>query len=484
MKAVLTASIRVFIFLPPIFLPFAFSGSVTQSHNLLGQREKMMFGSFHSRWARSLAALALCLTGGWVSGQDFEREPINYETAPVDNPVSRLQARLDSGESKLEYDDRVGYLKSVLRELGVPESSQMLVFSKTSLQRHRIAPRTPRAIYFNDDVYAGFCQHGDVAEFSAVDPQLGVVFYTLDQEQSDKPRFTRQNDNCLLCHASTQTRSVPGHLVRSVYVDAVGFPVFAMGTHRIDHTSPLAKRWGGWYVTGTHGEQTHLGNLIVSGKPVREPVDNTKGHNVTDLGEMLKTSAYLTPHSDLVALMVLEHQAETHNLITRANFTTREALHAEAHLNKDLNEPEGHRWQSTTTRIQSAGNELVKFLLFSGEAPLTSKLQGTSSFATEFTARGPRDPQGRSLRDFDNERRLFKYPCSYLIYSRSFDGLPREATDFVYRRLWEVLSGADKSKDFAHLSATDRAAIREILIATKPALPDYWKTSPTTEPTQ
>ena len=213
----------------------------------------------------------------------------------------------------------------------------------------------------------------------------------------------------------------------------------------------------------------------VSGKQVREPVDNTAGHNVTDLSSLLKTSAYLTPHSDLVALMVLEHQAETHNLITRANFTTREALHAEARLNKDFNEPEGHRWQSTTTRIQSAGNELVKYLLFSGEASLTAKLQGTSSFADEFTQRGPRDPQGRSLRDFDLERRLFKYPCSYLIYSRSFDALPHEAKDFIYRRLWEVLSGTDQSKDFNHLSALDRAAIREILIATKAGLPDYWK---------
>ena len=435
-----------------------------------------MFKTVFRNWARSLAGMVFCLAGELASGQDFEREPIHYETARADNSISQLQARLDNGETKLTFDDRFGYLKSVLRELDVPESSQMLVFSKTSLQRHRIAPKTPRAIYFNDDMYVGFCQDGDVAEFSAVDPQLGTVFYTLDQEQTDKPKFARHNDNCLLCHASTQTRNVPGHLVRSVYVDPIGFPVFAMGTHRIDHTSPLAKRWGGWYVTGTHGEQTHLGNLIVSGKQVREPVDNTAGHNVTDLSSLLKTSAYLTPHSDLVALMVLEHQAETHNLITRANFTTREALHAEVRLNKDLNEPEGHRWQSTTTRIESAGNELVKFLLFSGEAALTGKLQGTTSFADEFTSRGPRDPQGRSLRDFDLERRLFKYPCSYLIYSHSFEALPGEAKTFVYRRLWEVLSGADQSKEFQHLSGADRAAIRDILIATKPGLPDYWKT--------
>lgn len=412
---------------------------------------------------------------GLLNAQDFEHAPIHYATATPDNPVSQLQARLDAGTVRLKYDDQVGYLKAVLQELQVPVSSQTLVFSKTSLQRHKIAPRTPRALYFSDDMYVGFCQNGDVVELSAVDPQLGAVFYTLDQEQTDKPGFVRQVDNCLLCHGSSHTRNIPGHFIRSVYVDGVGFPVLAMGTHRIDHTSPISKRWGGWYVTGTHGDQQHLGNLIVTGKHEREPVNNAAGQNVTDLSARFKTTAYLSAHSDLVALMVMEHQTEAHNLLTRASFQTREALYSEERLNKELGEPEGHRWDSTTTRIKSSCEALVKYLLFSDEAPLTARLQGTTSFADDFAARGPRDPQGRSLRDFDLERRVFKYPCSYLIYSRSFEALPTEAKALVFRRLWDVLSGVDQGKAFSHLSDTDRTAIREILLATKTGLPDYWK---------
>ncbi len=433
--------------------------------------------NLHRVIAVIVTAVTILFGENLVVAQDFEREPINYLTALTDNPISQLAARLQKGEARLEHEDRRGYLKSLLKELDVPISSQTLVFSKTSLQRNRIAPRTPRAIYFNDEMYVGFCQHGEVLELSAVDPSLGAVFYTLSQEAAEIPKPTRQTDNCLLCHGSSNTRGVPGHLVRSVYVDAGGLPVLSMGTQRVDDSSPIEKRWGGWYVTGTHGKQLHLGNLVIKSTRQTEPVDNTSGQNVTELDSRFKTSAYLSPHSDLVALMVLEHQAEAHNLLTRANFQTREALHAEAGLNRDLKEPPAHRWESTTTRIKHASEALVKYLLFCGEAPITSKLQGTTTFADEFSQRGPRDSKGRSLRDFDLERRLFKYPCSYLIYSRSFDALPAEAKDVVLRRMWEVLSGADRSREFEHLSDDDRTAILEILRETKPGLPAEWHQS-------
>jgi hypothetical protein len=351
----------------------------------------------------------------------------------------------------------------------------MLVFSKTSLQRHRISPHTPRALYFSDDVYVGFCQRGDVLEVSAVDPQLGAVFYTLDQERSDPPRIRRHGDSCLICHGSSPTHGVPGHLVRSLFVDPEGLPILASGSYRIDHTSPLKQRWGGWYVTGTHGDQTHLGNLVVRQRRVVEPVDNAAGLNVTDLSGRIDPTAYLTPHSDIVALMVLEHQAEGHNRITQAGFQTRLALHQEAALNRDLGQPEGQRWDSTTRRIKSVGEPLVQYLLFSGETELTARITGTSDFAAEFAHRGPRDDKGRSLRDFDLGHRLFKYPCSYLIYSAAFDALPAPVKDYVLRRLWDILNGHDSSKEFAHLSAADRQAIREILVATKKDLPDYWR---------
>jgi hypothetical protein len=369
----------------------------------------------------------------------------------------------------------LGYARWLLGELQVPESSQVLVFSKTSLQRNRIAPRTPRALYFSDDLYVGYCQFGHVMEVSAVDPKLGTVFYTLDQDPVDKPKFVRQSDACLLCHASSQTRGIPGHLVRSVYPDSSGNPILSSGSFRIDQTSPLERRWGGWYVTGTHGTMKHLGNLVVKDKRPPEQVENLAGLNVTSLKDRCDTSGYLTPHSDIVALMVLEHQTEMHNLITRANFQTRLALHDEAVLNKELGRPLDYRSETTTRRIKSVCDALVKYMLCSGEAKLTDTVKGTSAFAQEFAQRGPRDSKGRSLRDFDLQTRLFKYPCSYLIYSPAFDAMPCEARDCVLQRLHDALTGRAYGRDFDHLSADECRAIHEILVATKKDLPAYWR---------
>ena len=410
---------------------------------------------------------------GWA--QEYEREPIDYSKAEPKNRFSELVERLHSGKAQLAYEPHFGFLRSLLKELKISESSQMLVFSKTSLQRHRISPETPRALYFRDDIYIGFCQQGDVLEVSAVDPQLGAVFYTVDQVKAESPRIVRQGDNCLICHSSSQTKEVPGHLVRSLFVDPSGMPMLAAGSHRIDHTSPLETRWGGWYVTGTHGSQKHLGNLVISGPSVPDNVDNSAGMNRTKLDNRLAPSDYLSGHSDLVALMVLEHQADAQNLITRANFATRQALYSQQTLNREMGEPPDHVWESTHSRIKGAAEPLVEYLLFCGEAPLTHRVQGTSGFAEEFAQQGPRDHQGRSLRDFDLERRMFKYPCSYLIYSASFQALPADAKDYVLRRMWEVLSGHDQSKQFAHLTASDRRAILEILRDTLPNLPDSWQ---------
>lgn len=401
--------------------------------------------------------------------QDFEQEPVRYSQREPDNRLTRLAKAVESGAQDLAFDQKSGYLRSVLKALEVPESSQMLVFSKTSLQRSKISPRTPRAIYFSDDIYVGYAHAGDVLEVSIVDPKLGPVFYSLDQEVSSKPKFVRQNEQCLICHGSSATKNVPGYTVRSVYADAQGLPILSSGGFRIDHTNPLSQRWGGWYVTGTHGEQRHLGNLVSSGRSRPEEIDNSAGQNVTDLKDRFNTDNYLSPHSDLIALMVLEHQAEAHNLITQANFSTQSALHFDRALSRDLNEPMAGLRDSTKSRIKSVCEPLVEYLLFCNEAPLTDKLAGTSSFAADFERLGPRDKQQRSLRDFDLSRRLFKYPCSYLLYSPSVEALPEPAKEYVFRRLREVLTNRDVNEKFAHLSAEDRAAIHEILTDTLPA---------------
>ncbi|MGD1070082.1 MAG: hypothetical protein ABSB15_08065 [Bryobacteraceae bacterium] len=405
------------------------------------------------------AAVALAgLSGSYIMPQ--EHDAIQYSKGPVDDAVARLQQRMDSGQVRLRYEHEFGYLRSVLKELNVSTTSQVLVFSKTSFQAPKIAPRTPRALYFNDSVTVGFVRTGEVLEFAAIDPKQGVMFYTLDQEQAAHPRFDRR-DVCLQCHLSGASMGVPGFMVRSITPDRTGMPVMSEGGFITDHRSPLRDRWGGWYVTGTSGDQSHMGNAVVQ-YPTEDPkLPISEGTtNVTDLRHFIDTGAYVSPHSDIVALMTLEHQTQMENLITRVGWEARLAKFEPGHS------------------VDEGVEDLLKYMLFSGETALTAPIEGTSGFSAEFESLGPRDPLGRSLRDFDMKTRMFRYPCSYLIYSEAFDSMPQEVKDRLYRRLWEVLTGKDSSPEFAHLTAGDRKAIFEILLATKKGLPGYWPAGP------
>ena len=411
----------------------------------------------------SLASLAALAAAAFAQlPTDAEHEAIAYSTTQPADAIARLQRRIDAGEATLAFDEGRGYLPSLLASLDIPVSSQGLVFSRTSLQLDRIAPWSPRAIYFNDDVYVGWVQGGPIIEVASVDPKLGPVFYSLAQDGSTRPKFERETHTCLVCHdSSSVTGGVPGLIVRSVIPDRYGYGLSPVGKSVTTDQTPLAERWGGWYITGTHGSQRHMGNVIA---PVlSNEVGNIKsylatatlpsGDNVTDLKGRFDVEPYLSPHSDLVAMMVIAHQATVHNLITRAGYEARVA------------EREGAR---NETRIRNATEPLVRAMLFVKEAALAAPLKGTSGFADEFVAKGPRDAKGRSLRDFDLERRVFKYPLSYLIYSESFDALPEPVKNYVYGRLHEILGGNDTSPDFAHLSDADRQAILEILEDTKP----------------
>src|ERR1700722_10617025 len=397
----------------------------------------------------------------------FSDEPINYRTHEVTDPVAQLQKLLDHGDVKLDYEPAHGYLKSVLDRLQIPINSQTLVFSKTSFQYKKITPRTPRALYFNDDVYVGQVHDGKVLEFVSFDPMQGAIFYILDEHQSDHPVFQRAELDCTQCHIAAGTRGIPGVLLRSIFTTATGTQAVQTESFITGQQSPLKERWGGWYVPGTHGSQTHMGNVGVQDKDHPEQLDRAAGANITDLSKHINTAAFLTGSSDIVAHLVLGHQTQMHNLITLTNYQTRIAQYAAAKSGSALSDDQRKQYQKPA-------EELLRYLLFANEAPLESPVKGDSTFAQEFAARGPRDPQGRSLRDFDLRTRIFKYPCSYLIYSQAFDALPEPAKGYVYHRLLEVLTGREQSPDFAKLTGEDRRAILEILLATKPGLPDEW----------
>lgn len=262
--------------------------------------------------------------------------------------------------------------------------------------------------------------------------------------------------------------------MRSVYSDASGLPVLSSGTYRTNDSSPLAQRWGGWYVTGTHGKQRHMGNVIVDRSGGPENIDVEAGANVTDLRNHIRTSPYITPDSDVVALMVLGHQAFVHNQLTAANFSGRVTERDADVMNRALDRPREFESDSTQRRYDSAAEKVVESLLMVDEHQFSDPIAGTNTFAADFSAQGPFDSQGRSLRQFDLKRRLFRYPCSFLIYSDAFDGLPGRVREQVYQRLWEILTGGDQSPQFAHLTPVDRHAILEILRETKEGLPESW----------
>ncbi|BDC48863.1 hypothetical protein F183_A11790 [Bryobacterales bacterium F-183] len=363
----------------------------------------------------------------------FADAPIHYRTsATLADQITVLNRQLEAGQAKLDYEPQNGYLRSVLKLLGVPESSQTLVYSKTSLQFQHITPQSPRALYFNDNVYVGQVRNSKSLELIAFDATQGAVFYVLGEQKQDEPRFERAQLDCVQCHIANATRGIPGVMVRSVVTNAVGYPKGGAPIVTMGHETPYDKRWNGWYVTAKD-------------KPA--------------LVETLDTKPFLNPHSDVVAHMVLAHQTQMHNLITETNYRYRIAQ---------------HRKEGPDT-WQAAAEATLRYLLFTTEAPLPNTFTGDSTFASDFAALGPRDRKGRTLRDFELSKRLFRYPLSYLIYSDAFDAIPAEARNYVLKRLFDVLSGRDQTPDFAVVSLADRRAILEILVDTKPGLPDEWR---------
>ena len=372
--------------------------------------------------------------------------PSKAAESPPFNVIEALQARLDKGETKLTFTENgQGYLRSLLAALEVPEESQVLTFTRSSLQFDKISPKTPRAIYFKDDVAVAAVHQGKLLELIVNDKRGGLAFYTLDAAKTDQPRLVEEGNQCAVCHGMVN-RYAPGWIVANISATTDGTPVFPDPAKPFDITgqsTPFELRWGGWYVTGMHGAMQHRGNVAAIDPNRPYDLSATDGLNVTDLSNKFDIGQVLKPTSDIVALMVLEHQTGFANRIATINARFRAGNPADAGEIID---------------------ELIAYMTFADEVPLPAPVKGNSGFSAVFAKRGPRDPQGRSLRDFDLQTRLFRYPLSYMIYSTSFESLAPTAKTRVWQRLREVLGGTDRG----------RTAIA-ILAATKPDAPADWK---------
>jgi hypothetical protein len=377
---------------------------------------------------------------------------IEYASRPTADPIVELNHRIDEGAVRMTFDESTGYLRPVLDALNLPIESQMLVMSKTGVQGLHTGPENPRAIFFDDAVTVGYIRGAPLLEFAVYDPQQGVVFYTLEQKPQTRVQFDRPS-SCLRCHVAYDTLHVPGMLARSVFIAPDGLPLPQFGSYDVDDRTPFAKRWGGWYVTGTHGSMRHLGNAIVAKGDTPETIVSDRTLNRTSI-DTFDSHGYVSALSDIAALMVFEHQSHMTNLITRIGWEARIAASE-------------HRLDLAGDPMQEGVRELVDYLLFVDEQPLTAALKGTSGFVQKFEAQGPFDRRGRSLRQLDLEHRLLRYPCSYMIYSAAFRALPVEVRQAVYRRVWEILSRSDANPKYARFPEVDRRAIVEILRETK-----------------
>lgn len=420
-------------------------------------------------------ALALMALG---SDDPFERPPVSYSSSRPHEAITVLEGKMASGSLELTGDERT-VVRRLLAALGIPESSQMLVFSKTSFQKDRIDPAHPRAIYFSDEVYMGWCP-GGLVEVAAIDPVLGPVFYSFDPHAVGKgKRFVRDED-CLRCHGGIFVPEIPGLLARSVFTDSGGQPLLEFGSELVDATTPIEKRWGGWYVTAMRAGPRHRGNLIVTTGREPNPNELAASANLKSLKSLVDTSPYLEPTSDVTALLVFEHQISVQNALTRANQECLRMITYQTNLQRELKEPVTSEpaYESVQHVFSSATQLVLDALLYKDEAALPeSGVEGASDFAKLFSrkTRGLENPP--SLKELDLKGRLFKYRCSYLIQSSTFAALQPTLRRRVLQRLYRVLTDSSPDPRYAYLEPGERDTIRQIITATVHDLPPTWSRS-------
>ncbi len=378
-------------------------------------------------------------------------DPIHdYYAAQSQDRFARFLADIESGKTTLDTSNELKLLEGVLDRLEIPVSSQMLVSSATSLQKTRISPSRPRALYFNDDTYVGFVPGGQI-EVISIDPKRGGMFYIFDRNRSNAPPRAKKATNCLTCHATVQMGKVPQLVVESVVTDMTGGGEMAFRRDVSGHQIPLADRFGGWLVTGEKDFTDHWGNVLI----VRER-ENTK-KRIIRFGELFNQKNYLAPTSDLLPHLLHEHQVGFINRSVQASYQTRVLL-----------QKPGPDPKALAAELKTLANGLVKYLLFAEETSLPSQgIQGSEAFRREFVARRHATSDGRSLRDLDLKTRLLKYRCSYMIESPIYAELPRALRHAIEQELALALSNTQPSPDFAYLPKEEKEAIRTILVERK-----------------
>jgi hypothetical protein len=407
-----------------------------------------------------------------VPRYDADYPAIDYSAPATQNRIARLQEQLARGGTRLEWRLSGGFLDALLSQLQIDADTQVLVFSRTSLQPELISPQTPRAVFFNDDTYVGFIPGSAHIELMGFDAQRGPVFYTL-HNAPEAGGLRRFGGACLTCHDnySLMGGGVPRVLGLSLPVEVPGVvPTSLLGID-VDDRTPIRDRWGGWYVTGRTGIDGHRGN-----RPVAEGGDQQLlvGMGAADrdsLAGVFDTSRYPTPHSDVAALLVLEHQKTVQNLLVRVGLKATSSMQRLAMARGALADGPAALAARQQALLHSMVGPLLDALFGVGAAPLPQGLAAGNGFAQRFSRLGPHDRAGRSLRELDLKGRLFRLPLSYLVHSQAFDALPAVVREALRAGIRDVLRGADAARS-SHIAAAERDAVARLLADTRPGFMD------------
>ena len=391
-------------------------------------------------FAALISAEAMGAEPGW---RDIDAPPhLYHQRAPADR-VTRMKGDFESGRIALDRTSEKAFITSLLRALDVPVSSQMLVFSTTSLQLRLISPSNPRALFFSDDVYVGFIPGGRV-EVVSLDPELGAIFSIFDIPRDGAPPRFERSERCMNCHAAPDTGFAPGLVMKSVVPGPSGGSLTAFRVEQTGHGIPFEQRFGGWYVTGRPGVASSLGNVV------GRLSAGTLTKQIIEPGTLFDFARYPAMTSDVLPQLLLEHQAGFVNRVVEASYRARTDLHASG----------GTLTSAQAQELDEQARIVTRYVLFADEAPLPSGgVEGDAQFKRDFA-------NGRPLREFDLRTRLFKNRCSYMIYSPVFSGLPPAMKQRIYRRLDEALSVGKPDSEYAYLPVEEKRAIRGILKAT------------------
>jgi hypothetical protein len=402
-----------------------------------------------------LLAASVCAEPSY---KNFDEPPHNYHTAPLKDRFTKLKADLESRRIPLDDSSEKAFVISLLKALDIPATSQMLVFSTTSLQLRFITPRNPRAIFFNDGLYLGYIP-GAKIEILSMDPELGAIFYMFDIPRDSRPIAVERSERCVNCHTKEDTGFVPGIVIKSVIPGPTGGTLKTFRKEQTGHAIPFAERFGGWYVTGDRGMASEWGNVI--GRYSGDNISKT----VIRPGELFDFAKYPVATSDILPQLVHEHQAGCANRILQASYRARTAFFLD----------KGNLTPAHYAELDEQARTVVRYLLFAEEVPLPAGgIEGDPAFKADFVKGGRMAPGGTSLREFDLRTRLFRNRCSYMIYSPEFQGLPARMKQQIYLRLREALSVEKPLKEYAYLPAVEKTAIRTILKGTLTDLPPGW----------